>query len=138
MASRKQRRRREKEKRHDYEIVEIDSEGNETVIDSSVLKPESSRNGKASQSRKARGGQPDRGRRIAQEPSWGRVMKRGLMFAPIFFVVVYLLAGDGMTVVGLIVQTLLLLVVFVPFSYFMDRLVWRSQQRRMAKSRDGS
>jgi hypothetical protein len=138
MASRKQRRRREKEKRHDYEIVEIDSEGNETILDSSVLKPESSRNGKASPSRKARGGQPDRGRRIVQEPSWGRVMKRGLMFAPIFFVVVYLLAGDGMTVVGLIVQTLLLLVVFVPFSYFMDRLVWRSQQRRLAKSRDGS
>jgi hypothetical protein len=115
MASRKQRRRREKEKRHDYEIVEIDSEGNETILDSSVLKPESSRNGKASPSRKARGGQPDRGRRIVQEPSWGRVMKRGLMFAPIFFVVV-----------------------FVPFSYFMDRLVWRSQQRRLAKSRDGS
>jgi preprotein translocase subunit YajC len=32
------------------------------------------------------------------------------------------------------VQTIFLLAVFVPFSYFMDRLVWRSQQKRLAKN----
>ncbi len=144
MANRKQRRRREKEKRHEYEIVEIDSEGNETVLDSSVLKPEAARNGKgrggASGTKRASSGRGDgtRARGIAQEPSWGRVAKRGLMFAPVFFVVVYLLAGDGMTVTGLIVQTVMLLAVFIPFSYFMDRVMWRSQQRRLAKGRDGS
>jgi hypothetical protein len=32
------------------------------------------------------------------------------------------------------VQTFFLLAVFVPFSYFMDRMVWRSHQKRLAKS----
>lgn len=145
MANRKQRRRREKEKRHAYEIVEIDDEGNETVVAGPDLRPEPRSNGKkrSGSGRSSRSGTQQRGRgrggrTIAQEPSWGRVTKRGLMFAPIFFVVVYLLGGSKMTVVGLIVQTLLLLVVFVPFSYFMDSLVWRSYQRRLAKERGGS
>ncbi len=146
MANRKQRRRREKEKRHAYEIVEIDSEGNETVLESAELRPEPSRNGKgrgkgkgskgSQRGRQAQGGRSRR--QPVQEPSWSRVGKRGLMFAPVFFVVVYLLGGDGMTITGLVVQTLLLLAVFIPFSYFMDRLMWRAYQRRSAKGGDGS
>ena len=38
MATQKQRRRRAKEKRHEYDLVEIDGEGNETVLTSSDLK----------------------------------------------------------------------------------------------------
>ncbi len=148
MANRKQRRRREKEKRHAYEIVEIDAEGNETVLDSAELRPEPSRNGKGRGKGKGKGSKSSpRGRQAqqgrsrrqpVQEPSWSRVGKRGLMFAPVFFVVVYLLGGDGMTITGLVVQTLLLLVVFIPFSYFMDRLMWRAYQRRSAKGGEGS
>jgi hypothetical protein len=157
VANRKQRRRREKEKRHDYEIVEIDDEGNETVVAGPALRPESEGNGKGRSSGRgrssakgkasnkgrgsvsgSRGGRSDRGARgIAQEPSWGRVIRRGGMFAPVFFVIVYLLAGDGMTLTGIVIQTLLLLVIFVPFSYLMDRFMWRTQQRRIAKQRDG-
>ena len=40
MANRKQRRRREKEKRHAYDLVEIDEEGNETVVRSTEVLPE--------------------------------------------------------------------------------------------------
>ena len=40
MATQKQRRRRAKEKRHQYDLVEIDGEGNETVLSSSDLKSE--------------------------------------------------------------------------------------------------
>jgi hypothetical protein len=32
-----------------------------------------------------------------------------------------------------ILQTVLLLAVFVPFSYFMDRIVWRQQQKRLSR-----
>jgi preprotein translocase subunit YajC len=32
-----------------------------------------------------------------------------------------------------LVQTVLLIGVFIPFSYFMDRVVWRQQQKRMAR-----
>jgi hypothetical protein len=44
-----------------------------------------------------------------------------------------LLGGSKMTLQGAFVQTSLLLAVFVPFSYFMDRVVWRQQQKRLDK-----
>ena len=66
-------------------------------------------------------------------PSWRKVLKRGAIFAPIFLATVMLLGGGKITVVGAVFQTLLLLVVFVPFSYFMDRVVWRQQQKRLSR-----
>ena len=133
MASQKQRRKRAKEKRHAYDLVEIDSEGNETVLSASALKTEdASREAKAPRGRRsvlAKGG-----RGGPQPPTWPRVLKRGAIFAPIFLATVLLLGGGRLTLAGAIVQTFFLLAVFVPFSYFMDRLVWRSHQKRLAKS----
>ena len=42
-------------------------------------------------------------------------------------------SGGKITLVGAVVQTALLLAVFVPFSYFMDRVVWRQQQKRLSR-----
>ena len=42
--------------------------------------------------------------------------------------------GGKLTLAGAIVQTVFLLAVFIPFSYFMDRMVWRSHQKRLAKN----
>jgi hypothetical protein len=130
VATRKQRRRREKEKRHDYDLVEIDAEGNETVLSAAELKP-----GETRSSAGGKGGTTRRGRGVAQPPSWTRVLKRGALFAPIFFATVLLLGGKHITVAGAVTNTLLLVAVFVPFSYFMDRVLWRSQQKRLAKTR---
>jgi hypothetical protein len=134
MASQKQRRRRAKEKRHEYDLVEIDAEGNETVLSSSELKAESSPGSPAKKSQPKGGAKPRSGRGAPQPPSWQRVAKRGAIFAPIFFATVLLLAGDSLKWQGAIVQTLFLLAVFVPFSYFMDRLVWRSHEKRQARN----
>jgi hypothetical protein len=132
VATQKQRRRRAKEKRHAYDLVEIDSEGNETVLSASELKdedaPRDTTRGKARESAPAKGG------RGPQPPTWPRVLKRGALFAPIFLATVLLLGGGRLTLSGAIVQTFFLLAVFVPFSYFMDRLVWRSHQKRLAKN----
>jgi hypothetical protein len=132
VANQKQRRRRAKEKRHAYDLVEIDSEGNETVLTASAAKSESaSRDTKREKSRQsplARGG------RGTQPPTWPRVLKRGALFAPIFLATVLLLGGGRLTLAGAIVQTIFLLAVFIPFSYFMDRMVWRSHQKRLAKN----
>jgi hypothetical protein len=133
MANRKQRRRREKEKRHEYELVEIDGEGNETVLSGGELKPASG-GGKGSTGKQQSASKPGRGR-APQPPSWPRVLKRGALFAPIFLATVLLLGGDKMTFATALVQTAMLVAVFVPFSYFMDRIMWRSQQKRLAKSR---
>jgi hypothetical protein len=83
MATQKQRRRRAKEKRHEYDLVEIDAEGNETVVSASALKDEEPKRAKTpakARSRSTRG--------VPQPPSWRRVAKRGAIFAPIFLAVV--------------------------------------------------
>jgi hypothetical protein len=134
MASQKQRRRRAKEKRHEYDLVEIDAEGNETVLSSSELKTESPPRSPAKKSQPKGATKQRYGRGTPQPPSWQRVVKRGAIFAPIFFATVLLLAGDSLKWQGAIVQTLFLLAVFVPFSYFMDRLVWRSHEKRQARN----
>ena len=133
MANQKQRRRRAKEKRHAYDLVEIDSEGKETVLSASSLKSEAApREPKGDTGRETPPGKGGRG--SAQPPTWPRVLKRGAIFAPIFLATVLLLGGGRLTLAGAIVQTLFLLAVFIPFSYFMDRLVWRSHQKRLAKN----
>ena len=133
MASQKQRRRRAKEKRHAYDLVEIDAEGNETVLSASELKSEDAPKSPARKSdgRASAKAKPSRG--TPQPPSWTRVLKRGALFAPIFLATVLLLAGDRLSFTGAVVQTLFLLAVFVPFSYFMDRLVWRAAEKRRLK-----
>ena len=134
MASQKQRRRRAKEKRHEYDLVEIDAEGNETVLTASELKAEPPPRSPAKKAQPKGEAKPRSGRGTPQPPSWRRVLKRGAIFAPIFLATVLLLAGNRLSFAGAVVQTLFLLAVFVPFSYFMDRLVWRSHEKRQARS----
>jgi hypothetical protein len=118
MATKKQRRRRAKEQRHDY--VWVDDEGNE-------LDPEDVPDDKApGPARQARG------QRQAQAPSWTRTLKRALIFAPIMFGTVLLLSPHLSTTTK-ITQTLLIVAIFVPFSYFVDRFLYRSFLRREAR-----
>lgn len=133
MATQKQRRRRAKEHRHEYDFVYVDPDGNEVEVEDDAdprartpAKPATRGTGKAKQT----GG---RGGRATQPPSWKRVLKRGAIFAPIFLATVILLGGDKMTYTAAVVQTVLLIAVFIPFSYFMDRVVWRQHQKRLAK-----
>jgi hypothetical protein len=133
VATQKQRRRRAKEKRHAYDLVEIDAEGNETVLTASELKTEAAP-GDAKQGKPSRQSAPAKASRGAQPPTWPRVLKRGALFAPIFLATVMLLGGGRLTLAGAVVQTIFLLAVFIPFSYFMDRMVWRSHQKRLAKN----
>ena len=134
MATQKQRRKRAKEKRHAYDLVESDAEGNETVLTASDLKSEASPNAPAkTATRNGSKGRSTRG--TPQPPNWGRVLKRGALFAPIFLATVMLLGRGKLTLAGAIVQTIFLLAIFIPFSYFMDRLVWRSHEKRLQKAK---
>ena len=134
MATEKQRRRRAKEKRHEYDLVYIDADGNEVPVEpeDKPRKPpaRAAGRGKASARQKPRG----RAARPVQPPSWPRVLKRGAIFAPIFLATVLLLDGGKMSVPAAVVQTVLLIAVFIPFSYFMDRVVWRQYQKRLDKT----
>ncbi len=119
MPTRKQRRRREKELRHEY--VWEDAEGNE-------LDPEAAEQQKSG----SRSTSATRSGREPQPPSWRRTLKRGVVFAPVMFVVIMLLSND-LTLVEQITQTALIVGIFVPFSYLLDGLLWRAYKRRTAR-----
>ena len=128
MPTRKQRRRREKELRHEYDLVWEDSEGNELDPDETPSTGSGSAKKAVSQppSRSGRSG------RQVQPPSWRRTLRRGLIFAPIMFVTV-LLISPKLSMAGRIEQTAFIVAIFIPFSYLLDGFFWRSQKRRIAK-----
>jgi hypothetical protein len=128
MPSRKQRRRQAKGRRHEYEYVYVDEEGREVEVDPAEM--EERRNGKARRPER----EASTGRKV-QPPSWQRVGKRALLFAPLMFVTVYLLGRNNLSTAQMLVQTLVLLAIFLPFSYFMDSLTYRAYQRRLNRGK---
>ena len=137
MPSRKQRRRRQKEKRHEYEYVLVDEHGREVEVDEpAVASPNGTR---ARGKERARPKSEPRGARTGRtvEPaSWRRAGRRGLLFAPLMFGVLYLLNRD-LPLLGLALNTLILLAFFVPFGYFMDKVMYRTYLRRTGKGQAG-
>ena len=131
MPSRKQRRRRQKERRHEYEYVYVDDEGQEvTAEDADVEAVPPARDKTAKTGARTL---PATGRRPVPPPSWRRVLKRGLIFAPFMYLTLTFLGGD-MPVETRVIQTAWLLVMFVPFSYLLDRAMYR----RFARQSEGS
>jgi hypothetical protein len=124
MPSRKQRRRRAKERRHEWEEVWVDDEGNE-VEPPDVDDEAPRRNAKRAQAPRAR---QSVGRHV-NPPSWRRVAKRGVIFAPLMFLTVTFLSGE-LTVTQRITNTAFLLAFFLPFSYAMDALMYRMFVKR--------
>jgi cation transport ATPase len=125
MPTRKQRRRRAKEHRHEY--VWEDAEGNELDSEEAPVRKAGLQSRRSASPRSARG---------AQAPSWRRTFKRGLIFAPIMFVTVMLLSND-LTLADQLIQTAFIVAIFVPFSYFLDGVMWRSFKKREARREAG-
>src|SRR5215467_2515809 len=101
MPSRKQRRRREKNFRHEYETVLLDADGTEHPVDEDELRSEREERAKAKQSTKAQpakgsGSRGGRAMREVQPPSWHRAIRRGgLMGGVILVFVVFVLANKS-------------------------------------------
>ncbi len=134
MPSKKQRRRDQKLRRHEWEEVWVDDEGQEVAVaeppeTKRAAKPE--RNGKPAAKPKQRAA-PRAGRKV-DPPSWNKVGKRGAIFAPVMFAVVWLLgrSRSDFTATTALVQTLVLMGFFLPFSYLMDTLMYRNYCKRM-------
>lgn len=125
MPSRKQRRRQQKLRRHEWEEVYLDEEGNEVEPPPELAAQASARPEK----RNGRGAATPRG---VQPPSWRRVLKRGALFAPLMFVMIAILEPDSSTVEKLIFTGQLALI-FIPFSYLIDSMSYRVWRRRMER-----
>ena len=128
MPTKKQIRRQQKLKRHEYEEVYVDEEGRE-------LDPEEAEQliGAPKEAKAAKKQPAGRAPRTIEPPSLRRTVRRGLLFFPLMLVTVILL-GNTLTLAQQITQTLVLMAFFLPFSYFMDTMVFRSYQRRLARS----
>jgi hypothetical protein len=124
--SRKQRRRRLKERRHEYEYVYVDEEGRE-VEPPEEEQPQAPPRSKAASGRRT-ATTTRAGRRI-EPPSWSRVGRRALFIAPVMFLLISLM-GKKLSVAQRIYETVVLLAIFLPFSYFMDSLMYRSYLKR--------
>jgi hypothetical protein len=127
MATRKQRKRRQKDRRHEYEYVYVDDEGHEVEPPEDVL-PGKRTNGTSPQAAVKRGG------RKVEPPSWSRVGKRALWIAPLMFLTLTLIGGE-LTMAQRLSQTALMLGIFLPVSYMMDRTLYRASMRRKSPPR---
>ena len=129
MPSRKQRRRREKLQRHEYEYVIETEEGEVIQVEKPVerTKPD----GKASARPAVK-----RGGREIPKPSIGRVVKRTAIFAPLILVVVFWTGGDS-TTASKVFTAVTLIAFFIPFSYLVDSIMYRVYSKRQRGAGSG-
>jgi len=133
--SRKQRRRREKLQRHEYEYV-IETETGEEVPVESPREAERTKGTAVDGRQKPPNGPVDRRGRTMQPPSWARVFRRAAIFAPIIAVFIYLtLPEERRSLPAVLFNVALLLTFFIPFSYLVDRFMYRMMQRRQERER---
>ena len=133
MPTRKQKRRDLKAKRHDYEFVYVDGEGNELdEVPEELAEPKARQNGatkapsaKQPATRQARG---PRGTRVPPQPSWNRALKRGGMLGVVVFAL-FSLTSKG-SYISVLPLALLYTLLFVPFTFFIDRFAYRRWQAR--------
>ena len=135
MPTKKQRRRNQKARRHEYEYVYLDDEGNEVPVEPSELRTE--KNGQRESKPRKGGGSGKQaaargasGRRKIEPPSWRRSARRALLFGPIL-VVAMMLFNRNLPLAQQIFPAIFLIAFFIPFSYFTDSLAYRMFQKRL-------
>jgi hypothetical protein len=134
MPSRKQRRRDLKSKRHEYEFVYVDGEGNE--LDEapeeaeSAPKPERTNGSKASAQKPQKKGaaQSSRPRREPQAPSWSRAAKRSALLG-VFVLIFFSFTAKG-NLISVLPVAVLFAAAYVPLMYYIDRAAYRRFQSR--------
>jgi hypothetical protein len=142
--TRKQRRRELKSRRHEYELVYVDEEGNEVEVDpDEVAKPEKTKNVRAANTKgtgKKRPAQKDaRGRplRAVPAPTWGRSLKRAAIVAILMFALIsFMQKSSSMTTKAMI--AIFYGILFVPMSFMLDRSMYRNYLRRSGQTEDSA
>jgi hypothetical protein len=132
MPTKKQRRRQQKSRRHEYEYVYVDDEGNEVTVDPAERRSEKE-GGKAEtrgRSGSSNNGSPrTRGRRI-EPPSWRRAFKRAAVWGPLL-VVAMMLINRNVSPLQWVTSAVFLIAFFVPISYFTDSMAYRMYRKRL-------
>ncbi len=136
MATKRQRRRREKGRRHEYEYVYVDDDGQEVEVDEPEAEPKVEKavtsGQKPKPGAKAKAAAPA-GERVVEPPTWNRVARRAAIFAPFILIFFYITKGKGDSTTVVLLRTLPLIALLVPFMYMVDSFAYRSYQKRLAK-----
>jgi hypothetical protein len=140
MPTRKQRRRQQKSRRHDWEYVYVDEEGREVEVDPAELERPRDERPKAKQQADRRNGRPRQGkqrpRRVPQPPSWRRAAKRAALLGALFVIVfAFGLGGKNRNPLGAVLIGVIYAVAFVPLQYFIDKITYRAYLKRQAASK---
>ena len=132
MPTRKQKRRELKAKRHEYEFVYVDDDGNEVEAPAGGVGA-----GEEPQRREARGEEELRaGAQLArlrtpQPPSWQRAGRRAVILGAVVFVLFTFTARKGHNAyLTALVPAVIYTVLFIPFTYAIDRFAYRRYQAR--------
>lgn len=135
MPTRKQRRRAQKERRHEYETVWVDEEGNELEEPpDDAFAPAAREKRSDGKSKSQSKGQPRNARavRTPPPPSWRRAARRSLILGVVIMVLFYAInsksSGSHRLEVSLI-TALLYTALFIPFTFYVDRFTYRRWQR---------
>jgi hypothetical protein len=130
MPTRKQKRRQAKSKRHEYEFVYVDDEGNE--VDAPDEEPREQRRNGSKPAAAAKKASPQRGsRRQPQPPSWQRAAKRAVLLGAVVFVLFTFSARKGHNAyLTALVPAVIYTILFIPFTYAIDRFAYRRWQAR--------
>ena len=131
MPTRKQRRRRSKDFRHDVRVFEVDEEGNEVPIAELRAREEKPKaapaTGKQKKPARASSGRPIR---EVSPPSWERAFKRGgLMGAVMLLAFLFLFKSTSIQL--RIAWGAFYALAFIPLTYWIDRTAYRTYLRRV-------
>ncbi|HZQ16877.1 MAG TPA: hypothetical protein VFA82_08910 [Gaiellaceae bacterium] len=133
MPTRKQRRRREKDFRHDVRVFEVDEQGNEVPI--SALRERTPEKAKpaAKNGAKTQAKGSARPAREVPPPSWERALRRGGLMGGLMLVLFVFVFKTG-GIVQRVGIGVFYAVAFVPLTYWIDRTAYRTYQRRLQKT----
>jgi hypothetical protein len=137
MPSRKQRRRRAKAFRHEYDLVLVDADGNEMPVDPDERRVEREAKdkqrvtkAKPTGSKAARGG---RAIRQPPQPTWDRALRRGgVMGALMLLAFIFLFKNAPLGI--RLAWGVFYAAAFVPLTYFVDRTAYRTYLRRIERA----
>jgi hypothetical protein len=134
MPTRKQKRREAKSKRHEYEIVYVDDEGNEVEPPPEDERAPKSARETSKNGRPQRPQRPQRGQgKVPQPPSWQRAAKRAAVIGGFVFILFAIgVRSKGTSYLSAALLAVLYTGMFIPLTYAIDRFAYRRYQARLA------
>jgi hypothetical protein len=133
MPTKKQRRRREKTFRHEYDYVLLDDDGNEIALDPDEIRKQREEREAAKPKKAVATSKAARPLREVAPPSWERALKRGGGMGLLMFLVIVFLFGRQSLALR-IAEGAVYAILFVPLTYWIDRMAYRAYTRRVSRT----